>query len=153
MASARCAQETQPTAPLLVAGFALAGLVIAWVLTRPSAIVLINWDNGVYISGFASGRAGWSSPPWNSHFGVGHQYLFGVWIARAVGGTTIDGFRLVSALFFAGASALLADTTFRLTRARTLAALCTLAWMTAWVMCTTTSCSRTTSSSSLPPPP
>src|SRR5262249_20372562 len=73
------------------------------------------------------------SLPWNSHLGVGQIYVTGAWVARAFGGTIIDGLRLMGAIYFAVAAALIFDTCLHLCGAILLAALLTAAWMTAWV--------------------
>ena len=75
----------------------LAAAVFAWLCTIPSAIALINWDNAAYIADIASGGYDWSHMPWSSHLGIGHAYKLGVWLAQALGGTVIDGFRIVNA--------------------------------------------------------
>lgn len=115
------------------AGSVLFALVFAWFFTAPRFVALINWDNGGYIAAIASGKLGWSAMPWNNHLGVGQEYLIGSWIARAFGGTVIDGFRLVGAVAFAIAFWAIADTLRILTRQYALSALLTLAWATAWV--------------------
>jgi hypothetical protein len=111
----------------------LAALGFAAYYTRPAAIVLINWDNAAYIAGIASGRYSWSSLPWSSHLGVGQEYLLGVWLARALGGSVIDGFRLVNAVAFAAIVLFLADLIKSLTGSRALSLAGVLLWATAWV--------------------
>ncbi len=115
------------------AAFGALGLVWTWVTTGPAILALINWDNAAYVANSATGRMTWSYPPWNNHFGV-HLILWGgVKIARLFGGTDVDGFRLVEAVFFGIACAVMADLLRRLVRDRLLAGLLTGAWMAAWV--------------------
>ena len=78
-------------------------------------------------------RGHWSDAPWNAHFAIGHVYLIGVYLATALGGTIIDGFRLMDALAFGLTAGLLSDAARRLSGDRWLGALCALAWATAWV--------------------
>lgn len=115
------------------AGIIALAIVFAWLCTLPSAIALINWDNAAYIAEIASGGYDWSHIPWSSHLGVGQEYKLGVWVAQALGGSVIDGFRLVNALVFAAASWVLFDAGRRLMQSRGLAALLVLFWATFWV--------------------
>jgi hypothetical protein len=92
----------------------LAALVYTWLLTSPSAIALINWDNAAYIAEIASGGYDWSHLPWSSHLGVGQAYKLGVWLAQLAGGSVIDGFRLLNALVFAATCWTLFDTSRRI---------------------------------------
>jgi hypothetical protein len=115
------------------AGVVLAALIFAWLCTLPSAIALINWDNAAYIAEMASGGYDWSHLPWSSHLGIGQEYLIGVWLARAFGGTVIDGFRLVNAVAFAATCWILFDTSRRLTESRLQAGALVLLWATTWV--------------------
>jgi hypothetical protein len=108
-------------------------VVFAWLCTIPSAIALINWDNAAYIAEIGSGRYDWSHLPWSSHLGIGQEYKLGVWLAQALGGTVIDGFRAINALFFAAACWILFDTSRSLTASRLQAAALTALWATAWV--------------------
>lgn len=112
---------------------ALCAFVLAWVATSPRFLALINWDNAAYVGAYTTGRLTWSSMPWDAHFAIGHIYLLGVALARGLGGTAIDGFRLTEATFFAAAAMLLGMVCFALVQKRLLAGLLTLAWMTAWV--------------------
>lgn len=108
------------------------GFLLAWFLTSPQLLLGINWDAAAYVAGVATGRITWSTTPWNNHFAMGHLwFLFGRLGVRC-GGTTIDGFRLCSALFFAVMSGVFAQTAFHLCRQRILAALLTLVFMTSW---------------------
>jgi hypothetical protein len=115
------------------AGVIALAILFAWLCTLPSAIALINWDNAAYIAEIASGRYDWSHLPWSSHLGVGHEYKLGVWLAQALGGTVIDGFRLLGALVFAAACWVLFDAGRRLMQNRLWAALLVLFWATVWV--------------------
>jgi hypothetical protein len=108
-------------------------ILFAWLCTLPSAIALINWDNAAYIADIASGGYDWSHMPWSSHLGIGHEYQLGVWLSQALGGTVIDGFRLVNALVFAAACWVLFDAGRRLMQNRLLAVLLVLLWATVWV--------------------
>jgi len=115
------------------AGIIALAIVFAWLCTLPSAIALINWDNAAYIAEMASGGYDWSHVPWSSHLGVGQEYKLGVWLAQALGGSVIDGFRLVNAFVFAAACWVLFDAGRRLMQNRVLAALLVLFWATFWV--------------------
>jgi hypothetical protein len=115
------------------AGIIALAVVFAWLCTLPSAIALVNWDNAAYIAEIASGGYDWSHTPWSSHLGVGQEYKLGVWVAQALGGTVIDGFRLVNALVFAATCWVLFDAGRRLMQNRGLAALLVLFWATFWV--------------------
>ena len=118
---------------LFAVGAALFAFGFAWVLSGPGFVPLINWDNGSYVASIALGTATWSSYPWNNHMGILQEYLLGTWLARALGMTLIDGFRIVGATAFTIAFVALADTLRVLTRSLLLAALLSLAWATAWV--------------------
>jgi len=111
----------------------LAAMVFAWLCTMPSAIALINWDNAAYIADIASGAYDWSHMPWSSHLGIGQEYMLGVWLAQALGGTVVDGFRIVNAVAFALACWVLFDTSQRLSGSRWQALALTGLWATAWV--------------------
>ena len=115
------------------AGVVALAIVFAWLCTLPSAIALINWDNAAYIAEIASGGYDWSHMPWSSHLGVGQEYKLGVWLSQALGGTVIDGFRVVNAFAFAAACWVLFDAGRRLMQNRVLAALLVLFWATTWV--------------------
>lgn len=108
------------------------GFLLAWFLTSPQLLLGINWDAASYVAGVATGRITWSTTPWNNHFAMGHLwFLFGR-LGVLCGGTTVDGFRLCGALFFAVMSGVFAQTAFYLCRQRILAALLTLVFMTSW---------------------
>lgn len=115
------------------AGIIALAMVFAWLATLPSAIALINWDNAAYIAEIASGGYDWSHTPWSSHLGVGQAYKLGVWAAQALGGSVIDGFRLLNAVVFAAACWVLFDAGRRLMQNRGLAVLLVLFWATVWV--------------------
>jgi hypothetical protein len=115
------------------AGVIALAIVFAWLCTMPSAIALINWDNAAYIAEIASGRYDWSHVPWSSHLGVGQEYKLGVWLAQALGGSVIDGFRLLNAFVFSAACWVLFDAGRRLIQNRAIAALLTVFWATVWV--------------------
>jgi hypothetical protein len=115
------------------AGVIVLALLFAWLCTLPSAIALINWDNAAYIAETASGVYQWTHVPWSSHLGVGHEYKLGVWLMQALGGTVIDGFRLVNALVFAASCWVLFDAGRRLMQSPLGAAVLTLWWATVWV--------------------
>lgn len=121
-----------PDAQLDLAAW-IGGFLLAWVATGTRLLTEINPDNAAYVATEAMGWQSYSFPPWNSHFGVGHLLHTGALIARASGGTTIDGFRLVEALFFASACALVADATRRLAGSRLLGGTLTVTWATVWV--------------------
>ena len=118
---------------LFFAGLLIAALAFAGYCTRPAAIALINWDNAAYIAGIASRRYGASSLPWSSHLGVGQEYLMGARLAQALGGSVIDGFRWVNALFFAATVLCLAQLVRELTRSQALAFAAVAVWATTWV--------------------
>ena len=115
------------------AGVVALSIVFAWLCTLPSAIALINWDNAAYIAEIASGGYDWSHMPWSSHLGVGQEYKLGVWLSQALGGTVIDGFRLVNAFVFSATCWVLFDAGRRLIQNRVLAALLVVFWATTWV--------------------
>ncbi len=111
----------------------MAAIVFAWLCTTPSAIALINWDNAAYIAEIASGGYSWSHLPWSSHLGVGQEYKVGVWLAQVLGGTVIDGFRLLNAVVFAATCWILFDTSRRICTNGVQAATLTALWATVWV--------------------
>jgi hypothetical protein len=109
----------------------IVGFTAVWILTSPSCLLFINWDNAAYLADFGRG-IGWNHRPWNVHFAIGHLYLALSWPVRAFGGGLIDGFRFTNALFVGGTTALFADTALRLARSRALAVLVPLAWLSLW---------------------
>ena len=68
----------------------------------------INWDTASYVAHYASGQGAPTDLPWNSHYGLGPVYAAGAAMARAFGGTYIDGVRLVGALSLAATAFVLA---------------------------------------------
>ena len=100
--------------------------------TGPGALAVINWDQGAYIAGFASGKSGFTDLPWNAHFGIGHVYFAASCVARACGATVIDGFRALNAICFGMAGAILFSVARKLCGSRAVAALLTLCWATFW---------------------
>jgi hypothetical protein len=120
-------------ARLFAVSAALFAFGFAWLLSGPGFVPLINWDNGAYVSSLATGALNWSSYPWNNHLGILQEYLLGTWLARGLGMTLIDGFRIVGATAFTIAFVALADTLRVLTRSVLLAALLSVVWATAWV--------------------
>ncbi len=115
------------------AAVASAAFLFAWLATSARWLVLINWDNAAYLAEFGVGKLSWSSTPWDAHFAIGNVYLVGIWIARAFGGTNIDGFRLVDAVAFAGGAAIIFRACHALTQDAFVAVMLTVAWMTVWV--------------------
>lgn len=115
------------------AAVGVVGFLLAWILTTPQLLGFINWDQGAYISGYATGRLTWSTPPWNAHFGIGHVYWLAAKGAGSVGGTPIVGFRLANTIAFAAATVILARLLSTILRSRALGLLATGAWATAWV--------------------
>lgn len=114
-------------------GLAAVGFLLAWVLTSPQLLLVINWDNAAYVASAAMGKLTWAAQPWNNHFGVGHiEYLF-FRLGTLLGGTPIDGFRLCGATFFALTSGLFAKAAFCLCRQRALTVALSLVFMTSWV--------------------
>jgi hypothetical protein len=112
---------------------AAVGFALAWIATSPTFLVNINWDNSAYIGDRAVGKLTWSKDPWDAHFAIAQVYFLGVQLAHPFGGTTVDGFRLTDALFFAGAATLMGLACQRVVQHRALAFTLALAWMTAWV--------------------
>ena len=111
---------------------AVLGATIAWWATSPSRLILINWDQAAYVTHIARGGSGWSLPPWSNHFAVGQYQHIGVLVARALGGTTIDGFRLVKAVLVACTGAAFASAAFSLSRSRVIALGLTAAFLAAF---------------------
>jgi hypothetical protein len=114
------------------AGFAGLGALVAWVATGPALDVFVNWDTGVYLHAYASGAGSWQDVPWNCHFGLGHLYDPAVRLARAVGGTPVQGLRFLNALALAAAAAVMADGLRRAVGGRLIAGLLALVWLTAF---------------------
>jgi hypothetical protein len=112
---------------------ALVGGVLAWVASGPWFQVGINWDQGAYIAAAGTGRLLWAAASWNAHFAIGDLYLLGCAIARAAGGTVVDGFRLTNALFYAVACGFVADAAGRVARRPWLGLPLALVWAGAWV--------------------
>jgi hypothetical protein len=106
---------------------------LAWRLTSPRWLTVINWDQGVYVSKSCAPVDRWSYYPWNAHFAIGHVYEMGSWLARLFGGTVVDGYRLATAAAFAAAAMVIADASRRLAKDAWLGALCAVAWATSWV--------------------
>ncbi len=111
---------------------AVLGFAVAWVGSSPALGMGINWDAAGYLADIASGRAGWSAPPWSSHYALGQVYVLCVWLARVFGGTVIDGGRLLGALSLGCACATFFFVANTLCRARLIAALLTAVFATAW---------------------
>jgi hypothetical protein len=107
---------------------------VVWAWTSSFGLALVNWDNSAYL-GFDAMASVKHTPLylWNNHFGVGHFQHVGAVIARLFGGTTLDGFRLFEALFFAGACTIVADGLSRILGERRLALAITAAWALTWV--------------------
>jgi 4-amino-4-deoxy-L-arabinose transferase-like glycosyltransferase len=118
-----------PTAVAIVA------FGLSFMATIPSLNALINWDNGAYIASIASGKQTWSGSPgyWNAHLGILHAYLIGCVIARSVGGTVIDGFRITTAFFYAATCTILFFAARKLTDRILVAIAFAALWATAWV--------------------
>jgi 4-amino-4-deoxy-L-arabinose transferase-like glycosyltransferase len=74
------------------------GFAWAWLATSSALVMGINWDTASYIAHYASHQGAPTDLPWNSHYGLGPVYGFGALLARAFGGTYIDGVRLLGAL-------------------------------------------------------
>jgi hypothetical protein len=112
------------------------GFWLAWRLTSTRWLTNINWDQGVYVSKSCAAPTvdRWSYYPWNAHFAIGQVYEVGSWLARhLLGGTVVDGYRLMTAVSFGVAAAVIADGSRRLAGDRWLGALCAVAWATSWV--------------------
>jgi hypothetical protein len=115
---------------------ACAGLLVGvfgWLATSPRMLVHINWDAGSYFHQIANGTVTWSSPPWNAHYGMQYVYLVSFWVVRLVGGTCIDGARLLNACCLATIAIFLSDAGIRLARCRWVAALAVAFWISAFV--------------------
>ena len=118
---------------LFVASVAILTGLFGWVPTSPRLLVHINWDAGSYIHQIANGSVGWSSAPWNAHYGMQYVYMVFFWAARLAGGTYIDGARLLGAFCLAIIAALLADAGYRIAGSRLVAALVVALWASAFV--------------------
>jgi hypothetical protein len=118
---------------LFVAGAGLLAALFGWVAQSPRFLVHINWDAGSFIHQIANGGVHWSSSPWNSHFSMQYTYLVFFWVARLVGGTHIDGARLLDACCLAAIAALLADAGLRIAGSRLIAGLVVGFWASAFV--------------------
>ncbi len=116
---------------MVLLGAAGAGGLFGWVATSPSLSLGINWDTAAYAAEVASGRLGWSAVPWSSHYALGPLYVAGAALARLVGGTVLDGFRLLNALALGVTAALVAAAAGRLSGGRALA-LGIVGWWLAW---------------------
>jgi hypothetical protein len=113
---------------------ALGAALVNWIATSPAALVHVNWDASVYLHGIAERSLLWKTAVlWNAHYALTYVYVPIVALARLLGGTTMDGFRLVNSIFLALGAAMLADLFLRLLRARLVAALFVAAWLTAFV--------------------
>lgn len=117
----------------VVLAAALLGALGAWWLTTPRLLAMINWDQAVYIVLYATKKLTWSSAPWNAHFAIGHLYWLGAKMVHPLGGTPVDGFRLVNAIAYGAASGLMADALLRLQKNLTISFLLAAIWMTSWV--------------------
>src|SRR5262245_51785161 len=102
---------------------------MGWLGTGPALSMGINWDAAAHATGIARWRRGWAALPWSSHYALGPLYVTGAVVARAVGGTVLDGVRGLGALALGLATALVATTAFRLSGRRALAGLLTAAWL------------------------
>ena len=111
----------------------ISGAWIGWLVTAPALITVINWDQGAYIAQAAAPGGHWSEAPWNAHFAIAQVYQLGVFLTTALGGTIVDGYRLMDALAFGLAMAFIGDGARRLSGDRWLGALCAIAWATTWV--------------------
>jgi hypothetical protein len=109
------------------------GAWLAWALTGPGLLAIINWDQGAYIAKACAPGGHWSDAPWNAHYAIGHVYELGRYLTTALGGTIIDGYRLMTAIAFGLTAALLCDGARRLAGDRWLGALCAIVWATSWV--------------------
>jgi hypothetical protein len=117
----------------MLVAVALLGVGIGWFFTGPHQLVLINWDNGAYVSQESRSHNLWHNPPWNAHTAINQFYVAGARVVGLFGGTVIDGFRLIDSLCVALSGMLIADCVRRLLGSRLLGGLFALAWMTAWV--------------------
>ena len=118
---------------IFVAAAGLLTGLFGWVATSPRLLVHINWDAGSFIHQIADGGVRWSSAPWNAHFGMQYMYMLFFWAARFLGGTPIDGARLLDACCLAIVAALLADAGIRVTGSRLIAGLVVAFWASAFV--------------------
>jgi hypothetical protein len=108
------------------------GVVAGWVGTGPSLSLGINWDTAGYAADIASGRQGWSSPPWSSHYALGPVYAVGAALGRALGGTVLGGFRLLNAFALAATGVVLAAAARALGAGRLPALGIVLSWLAWW---------------------
>jgi len=79
---------------------ALIAASIGWLCTSPSLSMGINWDAAGYAADISRGTV-WGSPPWNSHYGVGHVYWLMMHFMPLVGMTALDGIRASNAIALA----------------------------------------------------
>ncbi|MBN2577272.1 MAG: hypothetical protein JXP73_22105 [Deltaproteobacteria bacterium] len=115
-----------------VACVSLVAFLLQWLATSPKWLVHVNWDAASYLHQIAAGNLRWSSPTWTAHAGLQYLYLGACGLARLLGGTCADGFRLLAGVFFAASAAALAHTALALLRSRIFAALVAAFWATAF---------------------
>ena len=89
---------------LLSCAVALVGFVWGWVISGPAWAEGINWDTASYVALYASGQGSPLDLPWNSHYALGPIYALAGAVARACGGTWVDGVRLACASAMAAAA-------------------------------------------------
>jgi hypothetical protein len=131
--------EIDPTEPprrgdtRFVAAVAIVAGLLQWLATSPRWLVHINWDAASYLHQAASGNMLWSSPTWTAHAVLQYLYLGACALARSIGGTPADGFRLLNVLSFGATAGVLAAAAVQLLKSRLLAALVVGLWATAFV--------------------
>jgi hypothetical protein len=116
----------------ILLGAAGLGWLCGWLATSPGLSLGINWDTAAYAAEIASGRLGWSSPPWSSHYALGPLYVTGAGLGRLLGGTVLDGFRLLSAFALAATAVLVARAARWLAGSRSLALGVVASWLAWW---------------------
>ena len=123
-----CRRSPSRLARLALTGcIAVAAAVLQWIATSPRWLVHINWDAASYLHGIAAGEITWASPTWTAHAGLQYLYLAACALAEFLGGTPVDGFRLLGAVCFALSAATIADVGQRLVRDRLLVVLLVVA--------------------------
>jgi hypothetical protein len=112
----------------------VAAFVWAWLATGPRLLVNVNWDASVYLAHCSAGTLRLGMPPWNAHYAVSHIYVVAAALAKLVGKSCIDGFRLADALAFAAAAAIVCEAARRLSDSVAVALGATALWATGFAL-------------------
>ena len=82
--------------------------LVAWWATCPRWATFLNWDSGVYLWDVARWGPHWVGGGWSSHFAMTQLYAVAAWVSTRLGGTAMEGFRLLNATAFGLTATLLA---------------------------------------------